>query len=278
MENNHYILTPEQTASYQEDGFLLIQGFLDPRETIRLQEWTQEVHDLPRTSDASYMPYEEVNAQGKRVLCRTENYVNSHAGFNSLLRGKRVLSVLEQLAGEEMLLFKEKINYKLAGSGGFSPHIDANAYTHVKDIKHLTALVAVDEMTSANGGLDVVKGSHRMTVPLSSEDRCIEGSWVDSHEWTSCDLNPGDILIFGSYLAHRSGANTSSTDRRAVYATYNRAAEGDLHDQYYEDRRKLWPATHLRKEGETYEEGRMRYGYGSPMLTVEGKAQQGISA
>jgi hypothetical protein len=28
-----------------------------------------------------------------------------------------VLSVLEQLATEEMLLFKEKINYKLAGSG-----------------------------------------------------------------------------------------------------------------------------------------------------------------
>lgn len=78
----------------------------------------------------------------------------------------------------------------------------------------------------------------------------------------------GDILVFGSYLAHRSGANTSSKDRRAVYATYNRAAEGNLRDQYCEDRRRLWPATHLRKEGEAYEEGRLRYGYGSPMLTV----------
>lgn len=58
-----------------------------------------------------------MNAQGKRVLCRTENYANSHSGFNSLLRGERVLSVLQQLATEEMLLFKEKINYKLAGSG-----------------------------------------------------------------------------------------------------------------------------------------------------------------
>jgi hypothetical protein len=138
MENSHYPLTAEQTASYQEDGFLLIRGFLDPHETSHLQEWTQEVHDLPRIPDAAYMPFEvrppgpprsliksststnhhqEVNAQGKRVLCRTENYANSHAGFNSLLRGKRVLSVLEQLADEEMLLFKEKINYKLAGSG-----------------------------------------------------------------------------------------------------------------------------------------------------------------
>lgn len=61
--------------------------------------------------------HQEVNAQGKRVLCRTENYANSHSGFNSFLRGERVLSVLQQLATEEMLLFKEKINYKLAGSG-----------------------------------------------------------------------------------------------------------------------------------------------------------------
>lgn len=80
-------------------------------------------------------------------------------------------------------------------------------------------------------------------------------------------------MVFGSYLAHRSGANTSSKDRRAIYATYNCKAEGDLHDSYYEDRRKLWPATHMRKEGEKYEEGRLRYGYGSPMLTIEGQPQ-----
>ncbi|KAL5358249.1 hypothetical protein BJX96DRAFT_173270 [Aspergillus floccosus] len=271
MENSYYSLTENQISSYDEKGYLLIRGFFSPAETASLQQWTQEVHDLPRTPDAAYMPYEEVNAQGKRVLCRTENYANSHAGLNSFLRGQRVLSVLEQLAREEMLLFKEKINYKFAGSGGFSPHIDANAYTHVKNIKHLTVLAAVDDMTPENGGLDVVDGSHRTEIKLG-EDRCIEPSWVESQIWMPCVLHPGDILVFGSYLAHRSGANTSSKDRRAIYATYNCKAEGDLHDQYYEDRRKLWPATHMRKDGEKYEEGRLRYGYGSPMLTVEGKA------
>lgn len=84
----------------------------------------------------------------------------------------------------------------------------------------------------------------------------------------------GDILVFGSYLAHRSGTNTSIKDRRAIYASYNRKAEGDLHDQYYEDRSQLWPATHMRKEGESYEEGRIRYAFGSPMLSVDqGRSQ-----
>ncbi|KAL1868372.1 hypothetical protein Plec18167_008298 [Paecilomyces lecythidis] len=272
MDNSPFPLTDEHIGFFDWHGYLIVRGFFSPEDTTKLQQWAQEVHDLPRDGDVPWMPYEEVNAQGKSVLCRTENFANSHAGFNDFLRGKRILDLLQRLGGEEMLLFKEKINYKLAGSGGFAPHIDANAYTHVKNITHLTVLAAVDGMNIENGGLEVVDGSHRMEVPLGV-DRCIEASWVAAQEWTPCDLKSGDILVFGSYLAHRSGANTSSNDRRAIYATYNRASEGDLHDQYYEDRKKLWPPTHMRKAGESYEEGRERYAYGSPMLSVDTRKQ-----
>jgi hypothetical protein len=117
MDNYHYALTQEQLQSFQENGYLLVRGFFNPEESKVLQQWAQEVHDLPRTPGVPWMPYEEVNGQGQRVLCRTENFANSHAGFDSFLRGERATSALQQLAGEKMLLFKEKINYKLAGSG-----------------------------------------------------------------------------------------------------------------------------------------------------------------
>ncbi len=64
-----------------------------------------------------------MNARGERVLCRTENYADSHKGFSELLRGPKLLGLLEELSAEPMLLFKEKINYKLAGSG-----------RHIKDV------------------------------------------------------------------------------------------------------------------------------------------------
>lgn len=168
-----------------------------------------------------------------------------------------------------MLLFKEKINYKLQGSGGFAPHIDSTAYTHVKNIKHLTILLAVDATHMQNGGLEVVNGSHEMNVPIDPSDNCIDAAWVKSQEWVPVELEPGELLVFGSYLAHRSGPNYSNGDRKAIYATYNCAREGDLRRAYYEDRRKLWPATHMRRDGEQYAEGAMRYGFGSPMLSVE---------
>jgi 2-aminoethylphosphonate dioxygenase len=166
----------------------------------------------------------------------------------------------------------QQINYKLAGSGGFAAHIDAPAYMHIKNVKHLTILLAVDPSTMSNGGLEAVPGSHKTSIPLNS-DLVIPSDWVASQTWMPIELQPGELLVFGSYLAHRSGPNTSDRPRKAIYATYNRASEGDLHAEYYANRRKLWPATHMRKESENYDEGRLIDGFGSSMLSVDAGKQ-----
>lgn len=149
--------------------------------------------------------------------------------------------------------------------------------------------MAVDASNMSNGGLEVVEESHVMEVPIDRSNNCIEATWVAKQTWVPVELEAGmksllkffrefflllilhlgQLLIFGSYLAHRSGANDSNSDRKAIYATYNCKSEGDLHDAYYEDRAKLWPPTHKRQEGEKYEVGALRYGFGSPMLSVD---------
>jgi hypothetical protein len=103
-----YTITTDQLDFFDTKGYLILRDVMSSEETIALQHWAQEVHDLPRTSETPWMPYEEINASGKRVLCRTENYANYHPQFNSLLRGDKMLSILGQLAREQMLLFKEK--------------------------------------------------------------------------------------------------------------------------------------------------------------------------
>jgi hypothetical protein len=74
MENSHYSLSAEQLSDFQDRGYLLIRQFFTSGELQLLQQWAQEVHDLPCTPDTPWMPYEEVNSKGKRVLCRTENF------------------------------------------------------------------------------------------------------------------------------------------------------------------------------------------------------------
>lgn len=83
------------------------------------------------------------------------------------------------------------------------------------------------------------------------------------------DKELGHIFVFGSHLAHRSGPNNSDSDRKAIYAMYNCKSEGDVHDTYYVDRANLWRPTHKKDFGTKYEEGALRYGFGSPMLSID---------
>lgn len=58
MENAYYALSEDQIQFFQKHGYLIIRAFLTSSETQGLQQWAQEVHDLPRTEDATWMPYE----------------------------------------------------------------------------------------------------------------------------------------------------------------------------------------------------------------------------
>jgi ectoine hydroxylase-related dioxygenase (phytanoyl-CoA dioxygenase family) len=143
-----------------------------------------------------------------------------------------------------MILFKDKINYKLPNGNGFHAHVDYHAYSHMGEISHLTANVAVDEATVANGCLQVVPGSHRMAIDFSNGGR-ISPEWENAHGWVQVPLSPGDVLLFGSQLAHRSAGNDTDESRTSLYATYYMAKDGEgLREKYYAHRRSVFPPDH----------------------------------
>lgn len=112
------------------------------------------------------------------------------------------------------------------------------------EIKHITANVAIDEANIANGCLEVVPGSHKTEIEFSNGGR-ISSNWEDAHEWVHVPLSPGDILLFGSHLAHRSKPNDTDKSRTSLYATYNLAKDGtDLRHKYYAHRRTVFPPDH----------------------------------
>lgn len=233
-----------QKQHFDEQGFIVLRAH--EHQTVQpqtLQSWADEVSNLPREK-GKWMPYDEVTSTGERQLMRTENFAPYHDGFNSLLFGDQLRSILGEVTGEEMLLFKDKINYKLPGGNGFQAHLDAPAYDHIGRIEHTTANLAVDAATIANGCVEVVPGSHRMDVTLAHGGK-IDAEWEAGHAWVPVELEAGDLLIFGSHLAHRSASNKTQHSRRSVYATYACASDGrDLRSRYYADRRENFPPDH----------------------------------
>ncbi|KIW91775.1 uncharacterized protein Z519_07745 [Cladophialophora bantiana CBS 173.52] len=258
-----YNLSRSQIEQYLRDGYLHIpfeeHQIAQPNE---LQAWTNEVKSWPYES-GKWLCYEEPSLDGKQQLFRTEAFVEYHPEFDQLLRGGVIGNILKQLSGDEMLLFKEKINYKLPNSNGFKAHLDAPAYDHIGRVNHLTVNIAVDEATVANGCLEVVPGSHNVNVKLApGEGGRVAEDWEASAHWVSLPLKPGDIVLFGSHLAHRSAPNKTDHSRASVYATYSRKQDGtDLRERYYADRRATFPPHYDRKPGEDYGAGMLRYGF-----------------
>ncbi|KAJ5487398.1 Phytanoyl-CoA dioxygenase [Penicillium desertorum] len=267
-------LTPEQIASYHENGYLLLRAdqhkLVDPTE---LKRWTQEIQAWPRVK-GKWMPYDEININGERQLMRTERFIDYHPGFKSLVCGEQLAEILKAVSGDDMLLFKEKINYKQPQGNGFEAHLDAPAYDHIGRIEHVTANIAIDAATPENGCLEVVRGSHKMEVEFAEGGRITSG-WELAHEWTTVPLEMGDMLIFGSHLAHRSAENKTDKSRSSLYATFHSRSDGeDLRERYYKHRMEMFPPEHEREEGKDYSKGYETYGFAAPFT----KAQDKIAA
>ena len=154
--------------------------------------------------------------------------------FGELLRGGIVVEILGELFGDEPVLFKEKINYKQPGGGGFAPHQDAAAYRFVDH--HISCMVPLDPATPASGCLYVAPGFDAGQLPTDQRGR-IEDATAAQLDWRAVPLEPGDLLFFDSYTPHHSDTNTTERPRRAAYLTYNAASLGDHRERYYADKR-----------------------------------------
>ncbi|EXJ77965.1 hypothetical protein A1O3_09124 [Capronia epimyces CBS 606.96] len=268
--------TAAQVEQFHRDGYLVLRanehGLASPK---KIQAWTKEVREWP-LAPGKWMPYHEINVNGTRQLLRTENFVDYHDHFHTLLCGDALAEILKRMSGDDMLLFKDKVNYKLPLGNGFAAHLDAPAYDHIGRIEHLTANLAVDEATPENGCIEVVPGSHRMDVELS-RGGAISKAWEDSHEWVKVPLHPGDMLLFGSHLAHRSGPNRTDSNRSSIYATYHRKSDGEnLRQKYYAHRRENFPPDNERVVGKDYSQGYKTYGFAAAFVSekqVESKVQ-----
>lgn len=231
--------SPEDSRAvdhFRAHGWVLIQD-LDVEEVRELQKWVDEIAET-FGRDTVVLHHREMTDFGPK-LARSENFVPVHVGLRELLM-TRLATMASRLLGERAVLYKEKINYKLVGGAGFSPHQDAPAYPFIDS--HVSCMVAVDDATLENGCLEIVSEMHHRL--LETDDRgCIQDEQVKAMEWQGAPLQAGQTLWFHSLTPHRSSANRSTHDRRALYPTYNALTEGDLREAYYTEKLQRLAAT-----------------------------------
>lgn len=250
------LLSTNEVAQYRRDGYLLVTAdrlFADASELAAFLEWSIAVCSWPEVKGKWMQYFEKSLVDGRRMLNRVEKFLDFHPQLNAAFRTGVFAQLVAEAAGEPVVLFKEKINYKLPGGDGFKPHQDVQAgWDRYGHSIHINALIAIDACTVANGCLELARGRHKEGL-LGPQWQELPADVVDALHFEPAELCPGDVVLFDSFVPHRSAPNLTDQSRRAMYITYNLAAEGDYRETYFADKRQSFPPDIERLPGVDYQ-------------------------
>eukprot|EP00956_Cyclotella_meneghiniana_P014515 scaffold21748_cov58-Cyclotella_meneghiniana.AAC.1 len=234
--HSNYRLSTEQLRYYNENGYLVIKGH-PMTNNVDLDKMANTLFANPGKEMKMLVHHEKVEVDGttneSRVqICRVENFCQTVQEWSVI--SNLAKEICGELFNEEAVLFKDKLNYKMPGGGGFLAHQDATAYKPEEFASlHISVMVAVDPALSDSvGPLQIASGRHKEGVFLNNKG-VIDKTVEDSMDFKPLYVERGDICFFSSYAPHRSFSNQSKNSRRLAYLTFNKKSEGDFHDVYY---------------------------------------------
>jgi hypothetical protein len=246
-----HILSGEQIDAYERAGWVAVSGFFSRAEAAQISGWTQDLEQRPEQVGA-HMVYHELSLTDARarLVQRIENFCPVHPDYDRMIRGP-LRAAVEQLLGEPAALFKDKINFKMAGGAGFEPHQDQQAGWSRYASLFVTALVCIDRATLDNGCLEMAVAP-RFAGMIGDEWAPLTPEQMSGFTLIPVPAEPGDVLFFDSYAPHASKPNLTVSARRILYATYNAQSFGDHRARYFAEKRANFPPDIERAPGTEY--------------------------
>ncbi len=219
---------------FHDQGYVLVPQLLSPGEVTGLREEFMALHaggPIP----GHFSPRPQEPGTPYDILRDYPRIMHPHQVNDLALRyllDARFGAVLEELLGEEPLAAQSMFYFKPPGARGQALHQD-NFYLRVEPGTCVAAWVALDRVDRANGGLEVVPGTHRMDL-FCPEEADPGVSFTRDFvppppglERVPVDMEPGDVLFFNGSLVHGSEPNsTADRFRRSFICHYvGRSAE-----------------------------------------------------
>lgn len=217
---------------YREKGYVALRGVFAAGEVAAWEAESRRLLRLGLAHEDNWRTVLYRSPAGLAVVDRLSPVIDVSPVFASLVRDERVLRPLGELCGERMLLFKDKLIYKMPGAAGYEMHQDYSSWqTFPRDL--VNVIVAIDGAGADNGGVEFFPGYHDRLLSAAGELRYMsaeEARRIDLDGGEVLTTEPGDLVVFDCLTPHRSGVNRSNRLRRQLYLTYSPARHGDLYD------------------------------------------------
>jgi len=211
------VLTEEQVLRYRENGYLFPIPALNPSEAV-----------------SGLANLERVEAKLGAPLTSAERKYR-HASYtylpwvDALVRHPRILDVIEDIIGPDILVFTATFFIKESATKTFAAwHQDAT-YFGLQPYEHVTAWVALSDASKQAGCMDVLsfKGAQRqmrhtaagLENSINAAGQVIVDSLDDSNP-ISMELSAGELSLHHTLCPHRSGPNRSPHRRVGLGISY----------------------------------------------------------
>ena len=234
IEETKY-LSQTQKQSWNEKGFILIPNFFPEDKCIEIN---QTVIDIVRSMvgnseefNHAYIDRGHIGIREMKPSHKIENIEDEMSKvfrlhqtgiFNEFIKRDDLLNIVEDILGENIDCFLSQFIFKNPGAWGQPWHQDSS-YFPFDRAPQVGAWLATSAATKENGCLVILPGSHKEVIHEHLPDDRPGSNYgyteIKDHDFKKempLFLNTGDLLLFHSFLMHKSYDNKSNNRRTAM--------------------------------------------------------------
>ena len=199
------IETQKLADSFNKDGYLVLKNFFSAEEMPPLLEAIKNA----KCAEDSALGL----SKGSMVFRSNVFYKDKY--IQRFISQQKIIDLLKTIAGKDIWARWDQAVGKGPNSGVFPWHQD-NGYNQLEH-QHYQLWVAITQSNSENGTIKLCPGSHTSGI--------FQHKFDGAHLYYDGDVSnsimlvaePGDAILFSSYLLHATVANTTKNDTRWAY-------------------------------------------------------------
>ncbi len=228
----------EQKAFFEDQGYLIIDHLLDSNELAECRHEIERLHQLAAEVDSreesrnnhfQREPFSgDQDSDGLPVLRKIENTRAFSELFSQLATHPKLVAAVQNLLGEDLLLFRSTLMLKPAFHGSAHALHQDSAYWPMEPPSLVTTSIALDDATPDNGCIKIIPRSHHWglqewgQIAQAQDAPLADRKDIDLSKQTDVPLKAGSAVLFHSLMVHGSGPNQTSRSRNtALYAYFS---------------------------------------------------------
>ena len=221
-----YKITKEQQEFYRQNGFVVVEDFLDPTELETWRRVTEEAVQQRLRERNGLTNQDDPEAYYSQVFVQCVRLADTHEEMARLMLDARLGEAAATLAGVQGIrIWHDQALFKQPYGNPTGWHLD-NPYWSFYSRNAISMWVALDRATLANGCLWYIPGSHKTASEKNTGIGAnIGGLFKIYPEWAKMRAVPvpcaaGSAVFHNGLVAHGAGANMTPSPRRAMTCAY----------------------------------------------------------